>query len=113
MCQHTLLFHSAGFLHNVLAQVSYNLRNDTSCDDDLGFGYSTKDEAERICDQMQLKHNNCTTVYDNECDGVDYRICREGAAIRESTNGSCTYSRSIYCSTNAIHCCEIIRALFC
>ena len=89
---HILISHCHIFLPFVLEQISYNLREDTWCNDDLGFGYSTKDEAEGICDHMQLKHNNCTTVYDKECDGVDYRICREGATILVSSQGSCTYS---------------------
>ena len=71
---------------------SYILRSHTWCNNALGVYYSTKGEAERICDHMQVKYNNCTTVYDRDCDGENYRICIEGAEIKESSKGSCTYS---------------------
>ena len=41
---------------------------------------------------MHLKYNNCTTLYDKDCDGDNYRICIEGSLIKESSKGSCTYS---------------------
>ena len=74
----------------------YKRREDTWCSDDIDAFYSTKAEAENICDQMQQQYNNCTTIYDRGCDGYNYRLCEMGAAILTSSKGSCTHFRLGY-----------------
>ena len=77
----------------------YKRREDTWCSDDIDAIYSTKREAENICDQMQQQYKNCTTIYDRGCDGYNYMLCEERATILTSSKGSCTHFRL----GNAIH----------
>ena len=88
---HIPIAHSIN-MHDVLGPD--DLRLNTYCTYDLGVSYSTKEEAVSVCEKMQIQHNNCTTIFDKWCDGVDYRICKERSHIYVSSKlkGSCTYS---------------------
>ena len=70
----------------------YKPRYYSWCTDVLDTQYSAKAEAQSICDEMHKNFKNCTTIFDETCDGSHYKLCKEGAAIRTSYNGSCTYS---------------------
>ena len=75
-------------------QIPYKRINDSRClhGDYLEDSYPTRMDAERLCDLMQHQFRNCTTIYDRACDGDTYKICKEGAKIATSNEGSCTYS---------------------
>ena len=80
--------------YNFSEQIPYMRRNDSRClhGDYMDDSYPTRMDAESICDLMQHQFRNCTTIYDRACDGDNYRICKEGAEIATSPEGSCIYS---------------------
>ena len=84
---HTLIIN----YHTVLG---YTIRSGTYCSSKFDEYYSTKMEAEKRCDQMQQQHNNCTTINDKDCDDDNYKICKEGSSINQSSTGSCTYDKN-------------------
>ena len=84
------LCHTLSINHHT--SLGYAMRSNTYCSSTLDEFYSTKMHAWRRCDLMQQKHNNCTVINDRDCDDDNYKICKEGSPIKQSSKkGSCTY----------------------
>ena len=67
------------------------------CNPRLSETYQTKQEAEDICNEMRSEYNNCTTLFDEYCDGEVYWICESPTVSQSSTGqGSCLYSTGIF-----------------
>ena len=90
---------------NLSEKIPYMRRNDSRClhGDYLEDSYPTRMDAESICDLMQHQFRNCTTIYDRACDGDTYKICKQGAKIATSPEGSCIYSNIGYINWKLFH----------
>ena len=95
------LFHTLNSNYHTF--LGYAIRRQSYCSSTLDGIYSTKNEAEGSCDQMQQQYNNCTTISDTVCNPFQvtgiYKICKKGSLIKKSSKGSCTYFKQGYISS--------------
>ena len=72
---------------NLSAGVSFTKKPKTSCYANRYKEFSSLQEAKTEC----VQDRNCSSVYDNQCDGIEWYLCPYGSISESSSGNSCTY----------------------